>query len=61
MDSPFFPALIAFGPFFLILFLSIIVRRGEKPKEVPRAQVVTAYLVCLGVGMAGAVAAICCL
>lgn len=56
MESPFFPALIAFGPFFLILFLAMILRRGEKPRAVPPTQLATAYFVWAGIGIAGAIA-----
>lgn len=55
MDSPFFPALICFGPFFLILFVSLLTGRGQERPQVPRSYIAAALIFSLGIGVAGVV------
>lgn len=60
MDSPFFPALVCFGPFFVMLLFFGLVSRGRKREPVPRHHVGIAFAialaVALAVGIAGALA-----
>jgi hypothetical protein len=56
MDSPFFPALVCFGPFFLILFVSALTSRGQERQKVPRIYIYAAFIISLGIGIAGAAA-----
>ncbi len=55
MDA-FLPALICFGPFFAILFFLALNRRDQERKRVPPAQVAAAFVISLGIGIAGAAA-----
>lgn len=56
VDSPFFPALVSFGPFFVVLLLFGLASRGRKREPVPRHHVGIAFAIALGVGIAGALA-----
>ena len=56
MDSPFFPALVCFGPFFAMLLFLALNRRAQERKRVPPAQVATAVVISLGIGIAGVAA-----
>ena len=58
MDSPFFPAIVCFGPFFVILLSSAVVRHREQRVRVRPVQVATALLVSLGIGLGGVVASL---
>ena len=55
MDGPFGPALMAFGPSFLLMFLMLLMGR-QRRRKVPPYQIVTAFVVWIGVGIAGAAA-----
>jgi len=53
LDSPFLPALICFGPFFVILLFYALVSRRQELKKVPPIQIAAAFVVSLGIGLAG--------
>ena len=56
MDNPFLPALVCFGPFFAILLFLALDRRAQERKRVPPARVAAAFVISLGIGIAGAAA-----
>lgn len=58
MDSPFLPALVCFGPLFLMLLVFALFRRGRERNRVPPMQMVVAFMLSLGVGAVGAVASL---
>ena len=52
MNSPFYPAVVSFGPFLLLMFLLLMMGQ-QRRKPVPRYPIVVAYAVCLCIGIAG--------
>jgi hypothetical protein len=54
MDSPFYPALISFGPFFLLLLLFALTSPRREHQRISGVHFAVAFAASLGVGVAGA-------